>query len=227
MTDTLFDEWQAYKKIVDNDYMGHAVFFEVAVSAIRRSFSAPIAILDLGCGDASPVQRVLDAAVVKRYCGVDESDSALAHARTNLASRSFPCELITNDLVDATCELSGPFDLIVASYSFHHIPGSEQKQRLLTECRRMLSDDGLLLVIDVFRREHEPREAYLQRWELNARTNFTALSEPEKDTLIDHIRSSDYPESLSTYQTIGKHAGYRQIDSLAEDGLNALVSLTP
>ena len=75
MTDTLFEEWQAYKKIVENDYMGHARFFNVAVAAIRQRFSAPVAILDLGCGDASPIHSVLDAVVVDSYCGVDDSDS--------------------------------------------------------------------------------------------------------------------------------------------------------
>ena len=227
MSDTLFEEWQTYKKIVENDYMGHARFFKVAVAAIRQRFSVPIAILDLGCGDASPIRSVLDAVVVDSYCGVDDSDSALAFARDNLASRNFPCKLIAGDLFDAASDLTGPFDLIIASYSFHHFVGSDTKERLLTQCRRILSDDGLLLVIDVFRREGEPRDEYLARWELTARTNFAALRDAEKDTLIGHIQASDYPESFSTYRTIGKRAGYREVDSLAEDGLNSLVALKP
>ena len=227
MTDTLFEEWQTYKKIVENDYMGHARFFKVSIESIRQRFSAPIAILDLGCGDASPIHSVLDAVVVDSYCGVDDSESALARARDNLASRDFPCDLIAGDLIDTASDLTGPFDLIIASYSLHHILGSVRTERLLAECRRMLSDQGLFLVIDVFRREDEARQAYLQRWELNARTKFAALSDAEKNTLIAHIQASDYPESFSTYPTIGKRAGYGEVDSLAEDGLNALVALKP
>jgi ubiquinone/menaquinone biosynthesis C-methylase UbiE len=227
MTNTLFEKWLAYEKIVDNDYMNHAHFFEVATSAFRQQFSDPLTVLDLGCGDAKPILRVLDELAIARYCGVDESASALARAKIALMPRDFSCELIAGDLLDTATTLSESFDLIVASYSFHHIAGCEQKERVLRECHRMLSNDGVLAVIDVFRQEGESREAYLQRWEDNARTNFAALSDAEKDTLIDHVRSSDYPESLSTYQTIGNRAGFRYVDSLAEDSLNRLVALKP
>lgn len=227
MTDALFEKWLAYEKIVDNDYMNHAHFFETATNAFRRQFSEPLAVLDLGCGDAKPILRVLDELAITRYCGVDESASALARAKIALMSREISCELIAGDLFDTAATLSESFDLIVASYSFHHIAGSAHKERMLRECRRMLSDDGVLVVIDVFKQESESREAYLARWEDNARQNFAALSAAEKDTLIDHVRTSDYPESFSTYQTIGNRAGYRYVDSLAEDGLNRLVALKP
>ena len=127
MTDSLFKKWRAYEKLVENDYMGHARFF--------------------------------------------------------------------------------------------------QPRSVLRECRRVLSPNGLVVVIDVFRREGESREAYLHRWEGNARAAFTDLDEEEMTTLIDHVWSCDFPESLSTYEELGTRAGYDRVVSLAEDDLNRLVVL--
>ncbi len=80
-------------------------------------------------------------------------------------------------------------------------------------------------MIDVFLREGESRDVYLHRWERNARAVFTALDEEEMATLIDHIWTCDFPESLSAYEESGGRAGYARIVSLAEDNLNRLVAL--
>ena len=51
MTDSLFRKWRAYEKLVENDYMGHARFFQRVEDEVKRRCGKPIAILDLGCGN--------------------------------------------------------------------------------------------------------------------------------------------------------------------------------
>lgn len=225
MTDSLFEKWRAYEKLVENDYMGHARFFQRLEEEVKRRFGKPVAILDLGCGDASPIRDVLKRLDVQRYCGVDDSVTALAKAEINLALLEIPYRLYSRDLLDVLPSLPEQYDLIVASYSFHHMGARGTKERVLRECRRVLSPNGLVVVIDVFLREGESREAYLHRWEGNARAAFTDLDEEEMTTLIDHVWSCDFPESLSTYEELGARAGYDRVVSLAEDDLNRLVVL--
>lgn len=225
MTDALFEEWRAYEKLVENDYMSHARFFQRVEDEVKRRYGKPIAILDLGCGDASPIRDVLKRLDVECYCGVDKSVSVLAKAEINLALLDIPYRLYAGDVLDVLQSLPEQYDLIVASYTFHHLGARETKERVLRECRRVLSPNGLMVVIDVFLREGESREAYLHRWEGNARSAFTDLDEEEMTTLIDHVWSCDFPESLSTYDELGTRAGYDRVVSLAEDGFNRLVVL--
>jgi SAM-dependent methyltransferase len=225
MTDALFEEWQAYRKVVEYNYMGHVQFFQHVEEEVQRRFSRPVAILDLGCGDASPVRNVLERLDVQRYCGVDDSTAALARAEINFASLEIPYRFCSGDLLEMLQNLPERYDVIIASYSFHHMVGRETKELVLRECRRALNPDGLLLVIDVFLREGESREAYLRRWESNARAKFSELDDKEMATLVSHIWDCDFPESFSTYESIGARAGYERIVSLAEDKLNRLVAL--
>lgn len=225
MTNSLFEEWRAYEKLVEQDYIGHKRFFQCLEEKVNRRFKKPVSILDLGCGDAAPIRDMLARLSVERYCGVDDSATALVRAERNLQPLEIPYRLCSGDLLDELQNLTESYDLIVASYSFHHLVTRAKKERALRECRRLLSPAGLLIVIDVFLRKGESRDVYLHRWERNARAVFTALDEEEMATLIDHIWTCDFPESLSAYEESGARAGYARIVSLAEDNLNRLVAL--
>ncbi len=227
VTDVLFDEWQAYSKVVENDYMGHARFFRRIEEEIATRFSRPVEILDLGCGDAVPMRGLLERLSVGRYCGVDDSAEALARAGVHLESLAIPYELHRGDLFETLRAWHESVDVIVASYSIHHVVGSAMKARLLAACRRLLKPGGLLLVVDVFLNEGETRSRYLERWERNARESFRSLNDQEMELLIRHIRDNDYPESFSTYEELGARAGYRGVVRLVEDELNKLVLLQP
>ena len=55
MSDQLFEEWQVYEKLLIHDYMDHRAFFERLQAEILSRFECTVTILDLGCGDLSPV----------------------------------------------------------------------------------------------------------------------------------------------------------------------------
>ena len=54
MTDSLFKKWRAYEKLVENDYMGHARFFQRVEDEVKRRCGKPVAILDLDYGSIRP-----------------------------------------------------------------------------------------------------------------------------------------------------------------------------
>ena len=227
MTDPLFDEWRAYEKLLEHDYMYHVAFFNHLKNEIQRCFHEPVAILDLGCGDVSPIRPMLEELDVSLYCGVDQSETALSKAEANLASLASPSRVYPGDLLDTLRTLTGRFDVIVASFSLHHLQTAEAKKQVLEECHRVLNPAGLVAIIDVFHAEDETREEYLRRWVDFAKKNYQAMDHVEMTSLVDHVQSNDFPETLSTYQTIGRAAGFREFEILMQDRekLNHLVTL--
>jgi len=227
MTDPLFDEWRAYQKLLDHDYMYHVAFFSRLNLEIQKRFNGPIAVLDLGCGNVSPILPMLGDLEVSLYCGVDQSETALSKAEANLASLDIPSRLYPGDLLDTLQTLTGCFDVVVASFSLHHLQTAGAKKKVLEECRRVLNPAGLVAIIDVFHAEDETREEYLRRWVDFARNSYVALDAMEMTSLVDHVQSNDFPETLSTYQAIGRDTGYGKFEVLMQDGekLNHLVTL--
>jgi SAM-dependent methyltransferase len=228
MADPLFDEWRAYQKLLDNDYLDHVAFFQALKTEILRRFDGAVSILDLGCGDASPILPLLRELDISHYCGIDKTEIALSKAETNLASLSIPSHLHAGDLLDTIHTLPGRFDVVIASFSLHHLQTAAEKGRVLEACRRVLKPAGLVAIIDVFRAEGEARRDYVERWLEFAGNTYTALEPHELELLFEHTRSCDFPEAMSTFRTLGKQAGYQTFNILLHDAshLNHLITLT-
>jgi len=229
MADALFQEWQVYEKLLIHDYMDHRAFFDRLAREITARFDRPVAILDLGCGDLTPIRPLLAAVPVARYVGIDESEVALSIARARLAAATLPGHLVAGDMRDVLATQRGPFDVIVASFSLHHLADPGDKRSVLAACAPLLSSDGFLAVIDVFSNPSESRDAYVDRWIRHADERYAALAPEEKQLLFDHVRARDFPLSLEHYRTLGAAAGLPGFAMLLEDAprLNRLVTLSP
>jgi ubiquinone/menaquinone biosynthesis C-methylase UbiE len=217
MKDALFDQWSAYEKLVDNDYMHHRRFFRRLAAEIRRRFDAPVKILDLGCGDAAPIGTVLRDLNIGLYCGVDESETAMAMAGQRLSSLGISHELYPGDFRELLPRLQQTFDVIVASFSLHHLRGPNAKLRVLRDCLRLIEPGGLMIVIDVFLISDVTRKQYLRDWAAMARTRFTALDDEEISMLIEHVEACDFPESVQVYRKLGGEAGYAGVKCLEQE----------
>ena len=226
MGDQLFEEWQIYEKLLIHDYMDHRAFFKRLRAEILARFDRPVAILDLGCGDLSPILPMLADTPVRRYVGIDASEVALAIAARRLENLQVPARLIHGDLLAAMAEIGETFDLVLASFSLHHLAEPADKQRTLAAGRNLLAPDGLFALVDVFSAESEPREHYLQRWIRHADDRYLELHPGEKQVLFDHVCSRDFPVSISTFATLGRQAGLGRFEVLLQDSeqLNCLVT---
>jgi len=229
MADQLFEEWQIYEKLLIHDYMDHQAFFTRLQAEVSNRFERPVAILDLGCGDLAPILPLLEAVAVQRYVGVDESEGALAMAARRLEALGQPGQLVHGDLLSMLDEVPGPFDLVVASFSLHHLADPADKLRTLQRAGRLLSTDGLFALIDVFCEDGEPRESYLARWIANAEARYLELQPAEKVVLFDHVHARDFPLPLETWRAFGGQAGLSHCELLLQDkeGLNRLVTFAP
>jgi len=228
VSDQLFEEWAIYEKLLIHDYMDHRAFFNRLQAEILGRFKRPVAILDLGCGDLSPIMGILENVPVQSYAGIDESDVALALAARRLEQLSVPRRLIKGDLLEAMVEIGECFDVVLASFSLHHLANPAYKQRVLEAGRQLLARDGLFAVVDVFCAESESRNSYLERWITHAEERYEELHTAELKILFDHVRSRDFPVSLSTFKALGQQAGLGQFEVLMTDhaNLNCLVTFS-
>jgi len=222
-----FDEWSTYEKVVANDYMHHRDFFAALADHIATEFDRPLSVVDLGCGDGQPAALLSQRFKIEKYVGIDQSIAAIDRARQLLSSLAIPFELHSATILDSLQRLDGQFDLGLASFSLHHLDPGE-KQAALNECRRLLKPGALLAIVDVFLEEGESRENYVRRWENNARSAFRALTPDEADEIVEHMRSCDIPESVTSYRRFAKTAGFHSTKSLRQDTerLNRLVVIS-
>lgn len=228
MGDQLFEEWQVYEKLVIHDYMDHRAFFKRLQAEIVERFKRPVAILDLGCGDLTPILPMLANLSLRQYVGIDESGAALALAAPRLQALRPPGRLIKGDLLASLAELEDSFDIILASFSLHHLADPTDKRRTLEAARQHLAPQGFIALIDVFSAEAEPRDEYLERWIKHAENRYLELHADEKELLFNHVRARDFPVSKATFQTLGRQAGLEGFAVLLEDRarLNALVTFS-
>lgn len=209
--DALFSQWQTYAKLVTHNHMLHREFFDVIAAELNKRYSRPVSILDLGCGDAVPAQRLLQQIQTERYVGVDESKDALAIAQGKLAALSVNFKLACLDMREAFKQRAASFDVVMSSYALHHLD-RDGKRTLLRDARRCLTDQSCFVIADIFRRENEPRSTYLDAWIDHAAQAYTSLHDGELELLFEHVRTRDFPEAPSALAQLSLEAGYTSFE---------------
>lgn len=210
----IFDLWDTYKKVVDNDFMFHRALSEEVGRALSTRFDGrAYSMLDLGCGDASVLAPILMRVPPRSYKGVDLSDRALELARANLAALPCPVELAHGDMLSAVSG-AATYDAVHSSFVLHHLSTNE-KAEFFKRAAGALAPDGMLLLVDTVRDEDETREDYLRHYLGWIATEWTGISSAEKDAIFEHITTSDWPEPVSILDAQARAAGLRR---LAGDG---------
>jgi SAM-dependent methyltransferase len=200
--------WGTYQKVISNNLMYHREI----TGAVRNIFKAhpgPLNVIDLGCGDAAHISKILKPGQVAEYCGCDLSPYALDVARNNLEPFGIRVNLICRDMIAVLREApANHFDLVYSGYALHHLP-FESKQAFFMECRRILRENGCVILVDVMREEGQARPEYLDDYNEAVATQWDALTKAERDEVQEHIRNCDFPETPSVLQSIAKNAGLK------------------
>jgi len=212
----VFDERSMYDAVVEAGYMYHARL-AAWLAAWAREQAQPLEIVDLGCGDGWLAAQAFGDAEVQRYVGVDGSEASIERACVRLTAWGDRAELVTGDLAGALSALpAGSANVVLASYSIHHF-SPDGKRAVLADCRRVLAGGGTLIWIDVYRRPAETRDATVERLAGAIEQKWTALSGDERRRACDHIRESDFPETLAWMRDAAQHAGFKLAGKLLEE----------
>lgn len=206
----IFDLWETYKKVVVNDFMFHRALSEEVERALKSRFGdRPYSILDLGCGDASVFAPILRRVPPASYRGVDLSDTALALAAANLESLPCPVELSHGDMLSALGD-GKTYDAIHSSFVLHHL-STEGKAEFFRRAARALAPGGVMLLVDTTREENETRDDYLRHYFDWIDSDWEGLSAVERNSIIEHIATSDWPEPVSLLDSQARAAGLKRL----------------
>lgn len=207
-----FNQWHVYRAIVDADWMGHRGIFNAIRSWVLMRYPGPFALLDVGCGDAGFIKPIFDETGLWFYTGVDASRAALAKAGEELAGARFQTRLLEADMLaylrEAPDSAAKTFDVVLASYAVHHL-STPEKRGFFRLAQGSLAPGGTLLFADVFRRDGESRDAYLDRYVGMMREVWTTMPPESLASTIDHVTQRDFPETAETIFEAARAAGFQ------------------
>jgi ubiquinone/menaquinone biosynthesis C-methylase UbiE len=220
-------EWRIYRTLVDENYLFHreayACLHQILVEDVRH----PFRFLDIACGDATASVDTLTGTRLDHYYGIDLSAAALELARQSLAVLECPVTLDHADFVEALRAWSAPVDVVWIGLSLHHLQTPE-KLEVLGAIRRILTKDGLFLIYEDTSRDGEDRDSWLQRWG-DQKLVWTAYTSEEWKTMTAHVHAADYPETTSSWVSLGHEAGFAEVQEVyvAPSDLFRLFAMRP
>jgi cyclopropane fatty-acyl-phospholipid synthase-like methyltransferase len=213
-TEFFQDGWPIYRKIIDNNYMFHREIYGEVKSFIEQRFQQrPISVVEMGCGDASQTAEALRDCHVSLYQGYDLSEVALGLARQNLAPLACKVNLVCTHMLDGLSRVTEPFDVVFSSFAIHHLTFDE-KRRFFNLSHRTMKQDGVLLLVDVMREEHEDLATYLDGYLGYAAKHWRALTQEEFSVVFKHVSENDFPEKPTAYETMAKENGFSGVNHL-------------
>jgi len=211
-----------YQKVLHGNYMGHCEIYDILHNFLVNYLQKPFKMLDLGCGDACFIAQALANTNIASYTGIDLSEIALEIAQSNMAI--IPCEkhFQQGDFSELTDEFlqqkEGSFNVIMASFALHHLL-LPKKDVIFREIAKLLSADGIFVLIDVIRKESEERETYIERYLDDVKKRWSMLSPQEYLIVKNHISSSDFPETPQTLYELGIKHNFNRSECLYRDSL--------
>ena len=227
------DSYTVYKNSVSANCLFHYEAYAAAHSFLL-SLQNPFSFLDLGCGDAVKSTSILSNLSVNYYHGVDISSFSLKKAESNYVQQniSAPAKFTIADFLDFIQSNSNQYDnvttiinenerlmndlnydIIFIGLSLHHLP-IHDKIKFLSATIQRLSPGGSLLIYEPTLSPGISLSIYNDMIEEHFRQNCTILTSAQIITTMTHIRTSDYPELISTYQTIGISAQFKDVKVL-------------
>ncbi|BFM40541.1 class I SAM-dependent methyltransferase [Synechocystis sp. LKSZ1] len=208
-----FQAWDSYQQILRYNYMEHRQIAQVLQTYLQDNCWEPFTCFDLGCGDGSFSAQVFTGLPVVSYTGVDLSQPALALAQQTFQGRFPTFQLIQADVLSFIGQQREPVDVMLSAFCLHHL-SQEQKQLFLKEARSCLRPGGYFLWADVVRQAGESREQYLQHYGQMMEQDWPLATAETKTLILEHIRSSDYPETSLDLQSWAAAAGFTQLERL-------------
>ena len=211
-------QWGAYQKLVDADVLAHKAAGETLHAALA-ALQKPFTFLDIACGDASLTKRALAGTKVSHYHGIDLSEPAIELAARMLDGAPYEVDLDHQDFVTAIEERPEPADVAWCGLSIHHLVTGD-KLKLLKAIRG--STGTSLIIYEPTRRDGEDRETWLRRFLGAQEPTWTTLSREEHAQIVNHIETSDLPETASGWMDLGREAGFATAEQLFVDPTDGL-----
>lgn len=195
----LFEDWLLFQNIVARNYLQHHEIIKVLRKWSKNHGIDGMRILDLGCGDSYVAQKAFKAFDDVQYYGIDVSGHALNIARANFEPYNWNVELLEGDITNMIQQLHGPFDLVIAGYSLHHLTEAQQANAL-DHTRMVLNPMGTLIIYDLMPNRAEKINTFTDRLIADAVSDWKFLDPEQIESFKQHLKQTACPMSQATWQ---------------------------
>ncbi len=180
-------------------------------------------ILDIGCGDARFIKFLKNNGVVGRYTGVDFSSHMLNLARTSADGVYYEVDLSKPDCLDRL----GFFDLISCLATLQHIPGYQNRTRLLREISQHIRIGGRIFLSNWQFLDSPRQKKKITDW---SEIGIKETDLEDNDYLVTWNRGGfgrRYVAYIDMDETraMAENAGLRIIDAFRNDGQEGNLNL--
>ena len=209
----VFDELaDGYTQMME-DMVPH---YRTLITTMLRSLPAgftPRRIMDLGCGNGNVTALCRVIYPEASYHLVDASAEMIQRCKDRFGSQGVQYEQAFFQNMSLP---DGAYDLMVAGFSFHHVPGHE-KQRLFRYLYPALSPGGVLTTADLFvNKDDSEHPAVVENWRSFVLSNGRAID--DWDWIMDHYAKYDRPSAFVDQQKWLREAGFKDIQLSWNDG---------
>ena len=165
---------------------------EALIAAVPFESSAPLRVMDVGCGTGMVAERFLQAFPNAQISCLDLSESMLAIARARLAG--YPnVRYYVGDC--AGFEFAEEFDAVVSSLALHHLATDQEKERFYRRIYNCLAPGGIFYNADLVRGSNDfLQNSYMERWQNFMKRNL-AGDEAGNAWITQHL-TEDRPSKL-------------------------------
>lgn len=212
-TEIFIKNWKIYRKIIENDNMSHKAGYGKLNEILFSEMQKPFSFLDLACGDAYYSSKALKNTKAEQYIGIDVSAEALSFAKEELKDSGLKTSLIQADFFDFDKIIENPADAVWVGFSVHHLE-TDKKLEFMKKVKNLISEDGIFMLYEPIFVEGENRELYFERFKKTYNLHWKGLSVEERDSLLEHVRESEKPETTKDWIQLGKEAGFSQAEKV-------------
>lgn len=206
-------QWQAYRSVIDNDWMEHRGITTACAEALSDWMSAhpdragSAELLDLGCGDLARMGPVFAALPLGGYTGVDLTEQVLPMAHAALGTVPFRTSFQHGDIGAFVRAKGDSVDLVHAALVLHHLSDPD-KVEFLAALRPRVRPGGVFVWADVFRDRGETRESFTTRYAARVRRDWRGIDDDAREAIVTHMSTFDFPADRERIAGVARELGW-------------------
>src|ERR1700730_4166941 len=206
------EEAREFDRIIVTLIPDYPRMVEALVAAIPFENSAPVRVVDLGCGTGTVAERVLCSFPNAQVTCLDLAENMIAMAKAKLAN--YPhVRYVASDF--NRFNIDGKYDVVVSSLALHHLVTDDDKQQFYRRIHRSLAPGGVFYNADVVLASSDDlQKKYMDQW--RAFMQRTISREEIEAKWIPKYEAEDSPAKLLDQLSSMAEIGFTDVDVIWE-----------